>query len=332
MGAKPTDAELELLTDEEREALEFDENATGSEKGEATELKPGEVQPGQEAAKPDPDPKPGTEEEKPDPEKVPDEKPSEPPDKKPDDEVPPKAADNLETLPPDADAEQPQVPKVDFVPKVGVAMPDEVKQRITQEADRANAGLVDQLKQLNTQYDEGDLDTVEYLEQADKVRLQINENRMDVRDTIRTQWQEESVSAQRWDAEQDAFFKIYPQLDAPKYATNGNLISGDPVLYGALDAACAKVAKDNPGLSGIDLLIKAKGEVDASMGIKSAAAPGTRPSAKRPGKNLGDIPPAAPESVGDGEFANLDKLGGDALEDALSKMSSAQRERYLLAG
>lgn len=304
MGSKPTDEELELLTEEEREALGYDEDATD-----------GDDEVVDQVAEPKVEEDPAPTDEKPaDEEALADETPAE-------GQIDtPEAAEVVADL---------VVPEVDFTPKTETALPDEVKQRINEESDRVNAELTGQLKELQEKYDAGDLDMVEYLDQRGVVDAQINENRLDVRDTVRSQWQEQSVAAQRWDAEQEAFFKIYPQFDAPKYGADNALITGNPVLYGALDAACVKVAKDNPGLSGIDLLIKAKEEVEVATCIKVAGTPGARPSAQRPGHTLGDIPAAAAESVGDGEFASLDKLGGDDLEDALASMSPAQRERYL---
>jgi len=300
MGSKPTEEELELLTEEERAALEYDEDATD----------------GDDKIVVDPvvDPEP-----------------------KPEDETIP-AGENVDVVPPADDGQvdtppvavvDPVIPEVDFQVKTETVMPDAVKQHIDRQSEAANAALNGKLKDLQAKYDDGDLDMVEYLDQRDTVQAQISENRMDVRDTVRNQWQEQSAATQRWDAEQEAFFKIYPQFDAPKYGADKALVSGNSVLYGALDAACVKVSNENPGLSGIDLLIKAKEEVALSTGMKVAATPGARPSAQRPGYTLGDLPAAAAENVGAGEFASLDKLGGDALEDALGSMSPAQRERYL---
>lgn len=313
-----TDAERELLTEDELAALEIDENELDEGEKE-TEAKPEDLpEPKKEE---EPEKKPEAED---DPEKV----------EKPDQEIvddPEKGADAKDNDIPADEAAEVEIPKVDFQPKIDTKMPDALKARIDEEAGKINAELEAKLGSLKEQYDNGDIDSTQYFDQTAPIREQISDNKAEVRDEMRSSWRDQQVSQQRWDAEQDAFFKIYPSYDAPKYEDN-KLVSGNPVMYGALDAACTKVSKENPGISGIDLLIKAKAEVDAAMGVKPEANEdkgGKKPSAERPGKTLGDLPAAAKETAGEGEFAHLDLLSGDALEDALAKIPAEKRERYL---
>lgn len=289
---KPTEEELELLTDDEREALEFDESATDGDE--------------------------------------PAEEPKEEPKEEPEaDEEGPKEGETDEPEGEDDTPEADEIPSVEFVPKPA-QLTGEVKAHIEAEASKVNAGLQQQLDELKTQYDEGEIDTVEYFDKASSIREEISANKSDVRESIRSQFQQQEAERQKWEAEQEAFFKMNEQYDAPVYDKDNNLVKGNPILYGALDAACQKISRENPGLSGIDLLIKAKAEVDSVMGIqqKQSKAKSEKPKAPRPGKNVGDLAPAAAESTA-GEFGYLDKLEGDKLEEELAKMPAEKRDRYL---
>lgn len=310
---KPTEEELELLTDDEREALEFDESATdGDEPAAEPKEEPQE--------EPEADEEPEGEQ-KDEPEEEPKEGETDEPEGE--DDTPEADAE------PESEPEKDEIPSVEFVPKPA-QLTDEVKAHIEAEASKVNAGLQQQLDELKTQYDEGEIDTVEYFDKASGIREEISANKSDVRENIRSQWQQQETERQKWDAEQDAFFKMNEQYDAPVYDKDNNLVKGNPILYGALDAACQKISRENPGLSGIDLLIKAKAEVDSAMGIqqKQSKAKSEKPKAPRPGKNVGDLAPAAAESTA-GEFGYLDKLEGDKLEEELAKMPAEKRDRYL---
>ena len=306
--AKPTEEEMELLTDEEREALDYDEDSTDGDEQEEVEEKP-EDKPEEEEGDAE-----GDQEETDDKPDEQDDKPEEKPEESDEPELPEAATTD-------------EIPVVEFKPKP-VDLTPEVKAHIDAEAKKVNADLDAQLAGLKEKYDEGEIDTVEYFDQASVIKEEIASNKADIRDAIRSQFMEQETSKQRWEAEQDAFFKMNAEYDAPVYKDN-KLVSGNPILYGALDAACQKISRENPALSGIDLLIKAKAEVDTLMGRKvDKKDPAVRPSAPRPGRNVGDLQTAAPESTA-GEFSHLDKLTGDALEDALDKLPAEKRDRYL---
>lgn len=320
--SKPTAEELEFLTEDELAALEIDENATDGDEEEeelpeAAEEKPKDPAPEEEPEKEEKATK--------DAEELPesDEKDEQTDDKEETDD----SKDQAEEV------EEPgELPEVDFVPQISKELPDELKAKIDADAKELNADLEQKLAALKDEYEDGDLDAAEYFDQASAIRDQINENRLEVRDAVRNDYIEQQTAAQRWEAEQDAFFKLNSQYDAPVYDKDtGELKSGNPILYGALDAACQAISRREPKLSGVDLLMKAKAEVDKELGLAKAAEPGKdkRPSSRRPNKSLGDLPSVAPEDAGAGEFANLDKLSGDALEDALEKLPEDKRERYL---
>ena len=311
---KYTEEELELLTDDERAALEFDESATDGD---------------EPAAEPKEEPKEEPEGEQKDEPEADEEEPKEGETDEPEgeDDKPAGETESDDGEPPAESTDE--IPSVEFVPKPA-QLTDEVKAHIEAEANKLNAGLQQQLDELKTQYDEGEIDTVEYFDKAISIREEISANKSDVRDHIRNQFQQQEVERQKWEAEQDAFFKMNEQYDAPVYDKDNNLVKGNPILYGALDAACQKISRENPNLSGIDLLIKAKAEVDSVMGIqqKQSSTKSEKPKAPRPGRNVGDLAPSAPEST-QGEFGYLDKLEGDKLEEELAKMPADKRDRYL---
>lgn len=56
----------------------------------------------------------------------------------------------------------------------------------------------------------------------------------------------------------------------------------------------------------------------------------TKPPAEIPDtKTLADIPEAGKEDVGEDPYAQIDKLIGDDLENALARLTPAQRDDYL---
>ena len=61
---------------------------------------------------------------------------------------------------------------------------------------------------------------------------------------------------------------------------------------------------------------------------KQAKAPASRNEGVVP-PNLGKLPAATANDTDDGKFAHLDRLEGVAFEDALAKLSDAQRDEYL---
>ncbi len=197
------------------------------------------------------------------------------------------------------------------------------------------------LDELDKKYDDGDVKLTEYNRERDAINRQIiNENNtrnQAIRDEAianRTQTRADLV----WRSEQATFFKTRPEYE---YLPEGT-IKGK-ILYGALNEIVKSLDADpmNTGLSGMALLLKADKQVKEAFGTLQKAedkspevkpkAPERKPPAPLPKtKTLADIPNAAPNETG-GPYAGLDKLRGQAYEDALERLTPAQRDRYLAA-
>ena len=236
--------------------------------------------------------------------------------------------DSGETKTTDADVGQPDVIQANesepFVPEYKANAPD---------------NIADQYKQLDTSYEtlsvdleqkfeNGDITFVEYRKQARDLdsryfteKAKLDEAR--IKSTI-AQEQSEQVAEQRWQWEQDTFFR-----DSPEFKK-------DPIMYGALDATLKVMAQDqaNAGKTGLQLLreagatVKARFEPTKSDSTVSRAG---RRETTRPvmPATLTNVPSAGMNTEG-GEFDYMDKLNGLAYEAALSKLSEDQRNRFLM--
>lgn len=116
-----------------------------------------------------------------------------------------------------------------------------------------------------------------------------------------------------------------------------------PLLNAALDKAIKDLAAapENTDKPMSFFLKEAHKQVKAELGIgKTEAKPTEKPAGKAKGRKpdvsnlpatLANVPGGdGPGDVG-GEFVDIDKLDGLAYEQALAKMTPAQRERYLAA-
>ena len=185
------------------------------------------------------------------------------------------------------------------------------------------------LKDLDEKFDAGDIERAAYNEQRDTLNRQVVMDNIKARDAAKADLV--------WRKEQVYFFTARPEYRGDKGADGkyvGNLKS--KTLMGALREAVASISNDpkTANLSGMETLIAADKSVKELLGIKApAAAPApaapAKPAAKLPGdQTLGDIPAAAPNETS-GAFAELDKLSGEAYEDALAKMPERLRNAYL---
>ena len=94
-----------------------------------------------------------------------------------------------------------------------------------------------------------------------------------------------------------------------------------------------KATLDKGGSIGVPELERAYTKYKQAFNIEAAApnqakATGTKKEGVVP-PNLGKLPAATANDTDDGKFAHLDRLEGVAFEDALAKLSDAQRDEYL---
>ena len=180
------------------------------------------------------------------------------------------------------------------------------------------ANIADQFKaeraELSRQFDEGEIELADLLDQRDAILLKEREAVQNYNTEVR--------AANDWQAAQDKFF-----------ADNGHYLK-DQSRHAALDA-CVKAVANMPGVTSFDdCLAKAKRMEEAMNGPVAPAVPenqGKKTGGKSPRPEVPSIVdlPASAANESAGEFAYIDKLTGVQLEDALSKLSEAQQERYL---
>lgn len=183
------------------------------------------------------------------------------------------------------------------------------------------------LDALDDQFEEGEITIKDYNRQRDEIRTEITNHQLAIAEDRR--------QAQVWAAEQNAFLSVHPEYTE-------NSLKGK-ALYGAIDGAVREIANrpESAHLTGMQILLKAHAEVQKAFGFapqaearqsheqaKAQEQKPKRPAPKVPDiKTLADVPVSAKNETED-PFSALDKLSGEALEDAISRMSDAQAKAY----
>lgn len=189
--------------------------------------------------------------------------------------------------------------------------------------DERREALFAKKEELAEKLENGDIDVKEYTKQS----AQIDSELVDV--SVQKGLFDERMRqmTRDWEKAQKAFFQ---EDDIKARYVN------KPIALRALDEVVRSINGD-PKFSEVsfaDRLAEADRRVCAEFGIKPAEkAPANQrevaPSKpeKRVPKTLADVPAAAP--AGTGEFSRLDGLAGEALEDAISRLTPEQQQRYL---
>ena len=178
---------------------------------------------------------------------------------------------------------------------------------------------------LDKQFDEGDITFSEHKKALREINQQ--RNALD-RAELKAELAAEAYQTQidnSWQASQTAFFASHPELN-----------TANDVQMTALDHLVRQETKavlDKGGVIGVPELERAYTKYKQAFNIEAAAPKQAKaPSAKNEGvipPNLGKLPAATANDTDDGKFAHLDRLEGVAFEDALAKLSDAQRDEYL---
>ena len=178
---------------------------------------------------------------------------------------------------------------------------------------------------LDKQFDEGDITFSEHKKALREINQQ--RNALD-RAELKAELAAEAYQTQidnSWQASQTAFFSAHPEIN-----------TANDVQMTALDHLVRQETKavlDKGGVIGVPELERAYMKYKQAFNIEAAAPKQAKaPSAKNEGvvpPNLGKLPAATANDTDDGKFAHLDRLEGVAFEDALAKLSDAQRDEYL---
>lgn len=298
MGIK--DEEMEGLSDEERAALEDDDDDSDILKGIAGDSGD-EDEDGEEGESGD-----GVDDDG-------DDADDSPAAAKPD--VKPAAGTDAATA-----AEEPAVPAVEeeFRPEFKAIVPEGLAEKLTD--------LETQSTDLLVKFKEGDIDLPEFMTQKaaiddEKLKLMLADGQAKWAEGQNTDTRE-----QRWKWEQERFF-----------GSQKAEIYKDPIILAALDASVKQLAADNAHakkpaaffLEEADRQIRKRFNMGTEPVTKVVEKPNRQPDLSKVPKTLAQLPAAEMAETGDVEFAYLDKLNGIALEMELRKMAPEQEARYL---
>ena len=178
---------------------------------------------------------------------------------------------------------------------------------------------------IDQQYDEGDILFTEHKQALRDINKQ--RNALD-RAELKAELAAEAYQTQidnSWQASQEAFFSAHPEFkidNEAKWAAFDQLVKNE-----------TKSVLDKGGVVGVPELERAYTKYKQAFNIEAASPKQAKaPAAKNEGvvpPNLGKLPAATANDTDDGKFAHLDRLEGVAFEDALAKLSDAQRDEYL---
>lgn len=184
---------------------------------------------------------------------------------------------------------------------------------------------------LDKQFDEGDITFSEHK----KALRELNRERSALdRAELKAELSAEAQQAQidnSWDAAQAAFFSAHPEIKTDNEAQ-----------MAALDHLVRQETKavlEKGGAIGVPELERAYKKFKEAFNIQDPAPKQEQQQQQKQTKapkkenvvppNLGKLPAATANDTDDGKFAHLDRLEGTAFEDALAKLSDAQRDEYL---
>ena len=179
---------------------------------------------------------------------------------------------------------------------------------------------------LDKQFDEGDITFSEHKKALREINQQ--RNALD-RAELKAELAAEAYQTQidnSWQASQTAFFSAHPEIN-----------TANDVQMTALDHLVRQETKavlDKGGVIGVPELERAYAKFKQAFNIADSAPKQQQKQVKTPKNgivppNLGTLPAATANDTDDGKFAALDRLEGTAYEDALAKLTDAQRDEYL---
>ncbi|HJV52781.1 MAG TPA: hypothetical protein VJ652_15040 [Noviherbaspirillum sp.] len=196
---------------------------------------------------------------------------------------------------------------------------------VPQDADAKLAEIGTKKADLLTQFDDGDITAKEYQTALDAILKEERAIERQIDKAQLAQEMEQQRLQNEWNSTVSSFLESNKQ-----YKDN-------PRLYRALDQEVRDVAATDEakGMTGAQILAKAHANLAEAFGFAAPKQDGTKPTGKQPitkpalPPSLHNVPSAEVEDMSGGKFAALDRLSGIAYEEALSKLSPAEREAYL---
>lgn len=188
------------------------------------------------------------------------------------------------------------------------------------------AELESKIEALSNQLDEGDITSKEYRDELNKLQTEMRDiEKKTLLDQAKSEVAAERAKAD-WEKAQADFFR---QPENKRFSEDENLLL-------ALNNQVVKLAKgEMASATGPEILARARANVAKSFGFADTTPPKddnggkpNRPARPRVPPDIGGLPAAAAERPQDGKFAYLDKLTGEALEDAVAKLSKADQDEW----
>lgn len=230
------------------------------------------------------------------------------------------AATAAETPPADDSTATDEEP-AEFTPRHVVEPPADAAEKF--------AEFARQKEELRTKLNDGDIGIDEFTAELDAIGKEERALEREVWEAESAQKRNEHEAKQRWEWEQEQFFKA-----------EQNAVYKDKYILGALNQAVIDLANDskNEGKPGPWYLAEADKIIRERFNL-TPAKPNDPPKDKPtpPARARVQVPPTLAsmpaaelsETGGADEFAHLDKLTGFDLEAALAKMTPEQQDRYL---
>lgn len=195
----------------------------------------------------------------------------------------------------------------------------------TDEHEAKAAKVAADLAALKAEFDDGELTSKEYSDKYDELQKDL---RAIERETIKREVQAEARKEQGQKEWQNAQARFFKSKGNERFQSDENLLL-------ALDSQVKKLATGTMANStGDEILTEARALVAKSFGLPDAEPlkkDDKRPA--RPGRpealpNIGGLPAAGTERPQDSKFANLSRLTGEALEEAVSRLSKADQDEW----
>lgn len=181
-------------------------------------------------------------------------------------------------------------------------------------------------------YDDGDISFAEYTKEQrrlDRESRTLEKEKDDI-ELDRRMAQQEVMG--HWKGVMSAFLPQHPELNTTKFRGDAfdtilQRVTGETLSKGKIPgvADAEKAYKEWC----TEFNIEPTGTTKATSEKKTTATPpAKKPKPKAP-PTLGGLPAAQATDTQDGRFAQIDRLTGEAFEDALAKLSAADRDAYL---
>lgn len=192
---------------------------------------------------------------------------------------------------------------------------------------------------LEARFEAGEVEAKAYRDETNRLNREVMQHQIVQRDSAR----EDLI----WKREQSAFINARPGEYKEFEADGKTLTTRSDMLFGALSSQVSRMLKDpaSQNMTGMQILVKADREVRKAFNLPQpgkraaapaapapAAAPATPtpeqkpPTAARSVPNLSQVPVAEGEEVNN-PFSAILRLSGDKFEQAIERMTPAQREK-----